>query len=898
MFGRRKPPVRFPRYPRRWPWMLWWGFLLVVAVLVLLAIAYAVTRPAPRGGSLPFDELLSALRMKGPAIALTVATLLAIAFCFRQLWLDYMALRPGRIEVEPFTATSALRDVDVEKLRLDFRQRLARLHLNALAGAPGALGDGDFLDVLGRSGADARNWLGSAIAVLRAAKPSHAWQIRGVLVERETGPRYGLTVSVLRLPDKGNPPETLWGNTWDHAVRQGADYATAAILPRTKRCTRQWAAWRRFRMEGDLLGNYEDAVSYETERRYDEALETYYRAADHDPMNMALRLRIAQLQERMGLYLDALVTYMGMLKVGEGRARGQTLERRKARGERRRALVVARYRRLVLLGGSELAEQWLKVDASQAGSADAPELERAKRRQLLRDRVEAALVDELCEVAKRHPRVDPRKPVPLTARLRGRRPRRSSCAAEQVLAPEGCGALDDEPQDSRLFGLRELLALLALSEGDRVLRELRWHLGDRRLVLSRPTVKLTSRCIGIRLDWVQHNLERKQPDSWSPGSARLDKQLRWIEGIRGFNRWHEHYNSACLYALPLLAFESRSPGVPVLDREDSSELAQRAVSRLAVATASADSAYLAGRRDWVLSEDPDLDGLRAMSCFKVFEAMHFPSRDPTRFRPLHVKRLESSRYVLTLIEETARFWERTWHRRGKLLATHPDVHDLLQWWKDECQAWEDVPNVALNNRHWPARADLLGRLRCHADAEQVARPTVAFPRYADDPLTEKELGDDDEHRRTAADRIATLGEEHLHLVGRTVRQAQAKGRMRPTLGDIAEWQTELRKLDAQGREPRRFLLAILCDHHAALWQRMAEWVLAPMGDDREAVKERQTREKAFRDQIDRTDLVWCGAASWWKSPGLVRAAAHRGARPALFFGRWTSNNGVKRLPVA
>ncbi|HEX6653555.1 MAG TPA: hypothetical protein VF072_12480 [Thermoleophilaceae bacterium] len=870
-----------------------------MAVLVLLAIAYAVTRPAPHGGSLPFDELVRALRLKGPAITVSILTVLAIAFCFRQLWLDFMALRPGRIEVEPFTATSALRDIDVEKLRLDFRQRLAELHLNAPAGAPGTLEAGNFLDVLGRSGVDARNWLGSAIAVLRAAKPSHAWHIRGVLVERGTAPRCGLTVTVLRLPDKGNPPETLWGNTWDDAVRQGADCATAAILPRTKRCTSQWAAWRRFRMSGKLLGNYEDAVNYERRRRYDEALESYYRAADDDPMNMALRLRIGQLQERMGLYLDALVTYMGMLRVGEERVRVRTLERRKARHERRRSLVVARYRRLVLLGGSELAEQWLKVDASGAGSADEREPKRAKRRRLLRDRVELSLQEELEEVVKRHPRVEPDERVPLPARLRGRRPRRDSCDAKCALSPQGDGAVEPAPVDcDRVFRLRELFALLALSEVNRVQRELRWHRGDRRLVLSRQTVRLTGRCIRVRLDWVQHNLAPKTSGSWSPPPERLDRKLRQIQGIRGFNRWHEHYNAACVYALPLLAYERNRPGVPVLSKDEAPPLAERAVERLARATASADSAYIAGRKDWVLSEDPDLDGLRAMDCFKVFEAMHFPSRDPTRFRPLHVKRLESSRYVLSLIEETARFWERTWHGRGKRLAAQPDVHDLLQWWKDEREAWEDVSKVALNNRHWPVRADLLGRLREHADAEGVARPEIAYPRYADDPLTEKELGDDDEHRRTAADRMATRGEGHLHLVGETVRIAQERGEMRPTIADIDEWQAELRQLDARGREPRQFLLAILCDHHAALWQRMAEWVTAPVGPDPDAERERKATEDAFQDQIRLTDLVWCGAASWWKSPRLIRAAAHRGARPALVFGRWASSNGVNKVPIA
>ncbi len=872
--------------------MAWWGFCLVLAIVALLAIAYVVIQPPPRDGAAPFDELAAAIRMKGPATALTIAALLAIAFCFRQIWLELLALRPGRIDVEPFTAGSTLRDVDVEQLTLAFRQRLAELHLHAPAGAPGTSAEGQFLDVLGGSAMDARNWLGSAISVLRAAKPSHAWQVRGVLIERDNAPCHGLTVQVLRLPDRGNPPETLWGTTWDDAVRQGADYATAAILPRTRRCTQQWAAWRRFRMGGTLLGNYEDAVMLEGGRRYDEALQAYYLAADDDPMNMALRLRIGLLQERMGLYLDALATYQGMIHVGKARKRGRTLERRLARLERRRSIIVARYRRLVLLGGSELAEQWLKVGEAGAASGSGPEPERAARRRLLRDRVEPFLRQDIEKVARRKRSVEPGEPVPMAIAFKGERPRpRSRCSTEEALSPQAYGAART-PEEDPLFRLRELFGLLALREARAVQRKLRPHLIDRHLILSRETVALTARCIAVRLDWVQYNLTGGESDAWPPVPERFDAELARIEHHREFNRWHEHYNAACLYALPLLAFESEENGiVPALPADLRERLAAGAVARLSSATANADSAYIAGRRDWVLSEDPDLDGLRTSDFFKQFEAMNFPSREPTPDRPLHVKTLESSRYVHALLEDAARCWEQTWHKRGRELNGDVDVHELLQWWKDECEAWQHVPRVALNNRHWPARADLVRRLHDHADTYSFARPEIPFPRYSDEVLTKEELGDTYELRRTAADRVAKDGEDHLHHIGETVRKAQVKGKMRPKIDDIEQWQAVLRQLDARGREPRRFLLAVLCDHHAALWQLFAEWVSANSEEERDA------KEKAFVDQIGDTDLIWCGAATWWRSPVLVRAAVHRGARPALVFGRW-ANKGGKATPVA
>jgi hypothetical protein len=59
-------------------------------------------------------------------------------------------------------------------------------------------------------------------------------------------------------------------------------------------------------MPGSLVHAYEEATRLEHERRYDEALESYYAGLKDDPLNMVLRLRVAQLHERLGLFLDAL----------------------------------------------------------------------------------------------------------------------------------------------------------------------------------------------------------------------------------------------------------------------------------------------------------------------------------------------------------------------------------------------------------------------------------------------------------------------------------------------------------------------------------------------------------------------------------------------------------------
>ena len=84
------------------------------------------------------------------------------------------------------------------------------------------------------------------------------------------------------------------------------------ILPQTRLCRAPWAAWRGHVMPPGLLHAFEEGVRLERARRYDEALAAYWRAVELDPLNMALRLCVGQLQERIGLYLDALATYWGM----------------------------------------------------------------------------------------------------------------------------------------------------------------------------------------------------------------------------------------------------------------------------------------------------------------------------------------------------------------------------------------------------------------------------------------------------------------------------------------------------------------------------------------------------------------------------------------------------------
>jgi hypothetical protein len=841
-------------------------FAAGVGMLAVLAYMTGSGPPAESDGF--FDAVLIASSQTAPTVALVSVALVTMAYSFRHLWLEWLAYRPGRIEVDPFTTGGSAGECDVEQLTLQFRKRLAGVRLQAPKPVPGAASEGDFLEVLGRGGVDAGNMLGSLLSLVRAAKPRHAWQVHGALVEREEAPRFGLTVQVVQLPDGGSPPETVWGASWEEAVATAADYATAAILTRTRLCRTPWATWHRYVMPGRLLRAYESGVDFERDRRYDEALDCYFRASVEDPKNLALRLHIGQLQEKLALHLDALATYMGILAVDGARpSRGRwRRDGFAARAERKRAHLVARYRCAVLLGGSELGAQWWRT-----GRADGTWTERDGRRRELRSRLRNDLGEGMRDVVKRHAdnRVGTADPADLLREV------------DPATAPES-------PYDRRCLELRELFALAALDETQLILADSGRLLRDRRVGLSADSVKLTMLSIELRLDWLRQRLADAGSALTFPTVDEITERVEEIEHRGEFTRWHEHYNAACAYALPLLDHEAcDAAGV-------SDGFARQAVERLEKATGHADSAYISGRRDWLLSEDPDLDGLRAHDVFKDFEAVYFPVDGPTRLRPPHPQRLESSRYVLALLTQTSQLLERTWHARGRALDGHPDVHAVLRWWGDEQETWRLVRALAVDYRHWRTRFELLDHLRRWADGNGLDRLAVRFPRYEEDPFCESRLHQESSAAvaRELADAAVRDADDRLAAIAGAAPKVRAADP--PVVRNMRMLQATFRAQDSRGRGPRRFLLAALCDHHAALWQLLREWLEAERGDECEEAKGK------FRDRVAHTESVWQDADSWWRNHILVAAAAKGGARPAAALARRLLHveNGTEREPAA
>ena len=526
-------------------------------------------------------------------------------------------------------------------------------------------------------------------------------------------------------------------------------------------------------------------------------------------------------------------------------------------------------------GGAELAEQWRRTHTASGPGLSA----RDQRRIDLRGRLRRPLGEQLAGVDEFHraPRAklntDPGRALPLESLRR----RGTKTPAELLAEPDrDAPALTARKEERMRFELRELFALLALHELAELPSARRPRSRDERLLLTPAAVKLTQMCIEVRLAWIQAQIDpsssRGEAGKWLPPPERLEARIKDIEGRRTFGRWHEHYNAACAYALPLLSHPAANTianeAARAADDEIRTELAGLAIARLAQATSCADSGYIAGRREWLVSEDPDLDGLRDHPRFREFEAMYFPSEGPTPPRPRHVRQIESARYVRDLLALTARSWELEWHRRGRDLEQRTDVHVLLDWWRTELRAWELVRLVAVDHRHWPARVELIGEMRSWARRYEFAPLEVRFHRYEDEPLCDANgvvLCAD-------AQDVADLADQRLAGMHASLPERGAETDEQVLLRTLERWQSTLRQLDMEGRAPDRMLLAMLCDRQAALWQLLKEWLAEETPDGQDVCK------AAFVAQVARHDETIAERAEGLVSNGRPRRSGGKRAR--------------------
>ena len=341
--------------------------------------------------------------------------------------------------------------------------------------------------------------------------------------------------------------------------------------------------------------------------------------------------------------------------------------------------------------------------------------------------------------------------------------------------------------------------------------------------------------------------------SWAPDPKDLEDSIIRAEG-RGFTRWQEHYNAACVYSLPLLLDEAHRPG-----RRESAILASLAVQHLEEATACADSGYVASRRDWVLSDDPDLDGLRAETSFKRYEANFFPSSERTVRRPRELHKWELSSYTFDLLSATAERWEQAWVQRGQKLERTISLSELAGWCEVELEAWKRVRQVAVHHRHWETRVKLIKRMQRWQPVHGFDPIEVGFPCFADS----SGWGSEDEPPPDV-NAVVESNDRRLAALAGLVDQAEGADRCDSLIADLGNSRIALVRLGAPRRTVPHVEVARLCESHGALWAALGRYLADPG----------ESADGRLAEAVASTEGIWQRIRrSWNEDSGPHEAAA-------------------------
>ena len=748
---RRSPDVsaRLPR-PRFWPRFA--ALVASVIVLGLLAASLAGHAWHPPGWLNPGGVVgwvltrihhvtvgVGSLFDKDPDMAAVIGArieffLVAFAAIVSLRWLQFWRLtaRPGPIEVSQLADTAVGADAaaatGTEQLSpyvtMMLREKLSSVSVYLPTPAPGDAIGGGFLQTMRESTRD--SWWASVIEFITRIIPRSAYRVDGAMLRRSGDEdSYGVSVRVTVLPRQRTVATTVWASTPELAAECAARVVGAAILPLTRRClTSPWRHWYGRTLPVELLEEYEAASSFREQRRYDEALGHYRAALERDSLNPLIRLEMAQIQEQLGLYLDALASYDTALGLWAGsperynswlhgkqvEATGRhrfTARQRLRRWRRHGNPFLARFRYATALAYFEkLTPQWVKPEANDP---------RARERARLRHMLVKTLAERYGPV---WPPVD--KDLGPMVEQAGASTDDGLRATLETLTSKAQLGTPDEGKKARA-ALKRIFLLMSRYELQQLVRDHRsWRGWAEDSDLTTRSLELARDCwIDLRLVCAKHHLDE---DGASPAYAEVAELLEAlpdkIERVTGSSSvWLEHYNAACVYGQAM---------VLVRGDERHRDYARAAVKELFAGLESTDSAQVARQRSWILSEDADLRELRTCSEFQRFAAAISSGGEPVVLRPRRTQVTELSEYQMRLLQECARTMELRWTAWNARSAATELERD--GWAEDDACAWWMVHQLAVGYRNWSDRLEAIRYFRRRPSGDppwQVALPDLA-----------------------------------------------------------------------------------------------------------------------------------------------------------------------------
>ncbi|GLY28228.1 hypothetical protein [Kineosporia sp. NBRC 101731] len=728
------------------PSFLMLGAMLVLSVVVLV---FGVLE-GPDGVAIEKVGQAGLEHLTGGSITVNRIDLAVLGvlllFLVRRARLDWLTIRPGPVEVRPVEDASQL-NLDDDRLRrynVELREALAGSQLYETTSVPGDLETERIIEVFRDAQA------GGRVAVLGAVWtflwPARSFVVTATLRNRPEEPKFGVSVTVRRLPRPGVELDTYWSGDFDRALQRAAFAVTAHILPQTRACDRPpWGQWRnksRDRpMPMELMRHYQRAKRMVAERRYDEALSLYHDALLFDADNVYLQFDVGQIFERLHLYPDAVRLYAlltnRLFPLTDPHDGTQGRSMAFTRPTLHDDPFMVRYRYVGgLTTGSRLAREllmpdwkvlrdWLQYDFEERTQGRVREGRhfrpwRSTELADIRTRL-AGLFDEAWKGS-----------LPENAALYGQ-----GLAAVLVEDPR----LDTDPgfwtappwqdlapRDARVLAVEEYFLHVAGLEMESLRKDFEMHPPSRRT--HGPRSSLTMVVLGLMDLLIVYRKRRFRPAglfggsiTWPPRLEEMTADLRDRAGYRADSqRWLEHYVAACFLALPLEGDTAQ------IDQHV--RFAEAAVAALERAQECGDEVdFVTSKRYWLLAGDPDLAGLRQYDCFRAFEARVYRHPQPPAVNPA---RYELFHYMRLGLAQSSEIMESLWLQRVNRDPATLSPRNLERWFRMERRAWEMVVRLSRFHQQWQTRSAALEGLRGLARYLGTDARPVPFPEMARD----------------------------------------------------------------------------------------------------------------------------------------------------------------------
>lgn len=719
----------------------------------------------------PVGEILA--RLWPPTLAVIAAiVLLRTVRWLLLLWRG----RTPRVQVSTFAwATSDAAEREATWVTSLFREQLAALRLDALDPLPERAPGAQLVEIVEGVGQGVGRDIGAAAGRLfKAIWPDSAYEVWGTLRPREGG---GGRISV-QLIERRQGNRTLLNvaledASWEEGAHEAAMAVAGALYPRVRERDRgPWTLWKRS-VPRELMGHYHSARRLEGANQLEHALAEYHAALELDPLNPNLRLKIAMLQERMELYLDAWVTYEAIVDERDKRA---------WRGPDRRVYLLALYRLAVMLSNGCVAAQWVKNASVSEEDGDLRDQERHERRKDLMLSLEPDPLFEAHRIEHSpNELLVERAPWTISSRIRKANANglmavlrwldADATEMGDFLQPFKKPQEDEDADDAerarqiepvlQILGLRRLeeleVALRRLSPNPQTWADRRIRRPSRRQTLSRPefgrsTVRTSKLIVRTRIAaslesqvrkraahpkgfeeeerWIKEIREahRKMTKRWPfPPVNPWRAALHWIAPRRRWeNRredsWQLHYNAACATA-SMLREESV---VANFETEEDGMAPTKPPAWLRPLPEGTDSDRVTHRAISQLEEYAFRAGSDRVAAQADWVAIDDPDlsglREARQFKlwashhlPLEIpkgsasRRADVKRFTIRVVHQSARVFAASWRQRASRDDTRSG--DLVDWWQTEAEIWDVLGNACREHLSWKERLKWLRTLQ-------------------------------------------------------------------------------------------------------------------------------------------------------------------------------------------